>query len=49
MDIQKVTCNQKTLWTFKWTKESPHSVYFDGITFDKTESGGRREDFKDFT
>ena len=48
MDIQNITRNQKIFWTLKWTKESPHSVYFDGITFEKTERGGRRVDFKVF-
>jgi hypothetical protein len=30
----------------KWTAESPHSTHFEGITFEKTEQGGRIEDFK---
>ena len=41
--IQRITCNQKIYWKFMWTKESPHSAYFDGITFVR---GGQREDFK---
>ena len=47
-DKQKLTRNQETFWTLKRTKESPHSVYFDGITFENTEQGGQTEDFKVF-
>ena len=48
IDIQKMTRDEETFWTLKWTKESPHSEYFDGLTFEETEWGGRREDFKVF-
>ena len=44
-NIQKITRNKKTFWKLTWTKESPDSVYFDGITFERR---GRREDFKVF-
>ena len=30
----------------KWIKESPNGAYFDGITVEKTELGGRKEDIK---
>ena len=46
IDIQKMTRDEDTFWRLKWTKESPHSEYFDGVTFEETERGGRREDFK---
>jgi len=37
IDIQKMTRDEETFWTLKWTKESPHSEYFDGLTFEETE------------
>ena len=44
-NIRKITCNEETFWKLTWTKESPHSADFDGITFER---GGRTEDFKVF-
>jgi serine/threonine protein kinase len=43
-----VTRNENTFWKLKWTKESPHTAYFDGVTFEKPGRGGRRKDFKVF-
>jgi serine/threonine protein kinase len=43
-----LTHNEETFWTFKWTKESPHSTYFYIYTFEKTDRGGRKEIFKVF-
>jgi len=40
--------DEETFWRLKWTKESPHTEYSDGVTFEETEGGGRREDFKVF-
>jgi len=48
IEIQKMTRDEDTFWTLKWTKESPNSKYSDGVTFEETERGGRREDFKVF-
>jgi len=44
-DKEKITCDE-TFWRLKWIKESPNSVHFDGITVEKTELGGRKDDFK---
>jgi len=46
IDIQKMTSDKEIFWRMKWTKESPHSAVFDGVTFEETKRGGRREDFK---
>jgi serine/threonine protein kinase len=43
-----MTRNKETFWRLKWTNESPHSAHFDGITFEKTEQGGRRGIFNVF-
>jgi len=43
--IQKIKRNQDTFWKLTWTKASPHSADFGGITFER---GGRREDFEVF-
>jgi len=43
--IQKIKRNQETFWKLTWTRASPHSADFDGITFER---GGRREDFEVF-
>ena len=43
IDIQKMTREEEEA-SRKWTKESPHSAQFDGISFEETERGHRREE-----